>query len=161
MKKIILIDPESCVGCKQCALSCSFIKEQSFSLEKARNRILWVHSTNMFMPIICQHCERPLCLDVCPTGALSRNEYSGAIVIDHERCNGCKACVGVCPLGAMIWDADRGCVMKCDLCGGDPECVKHCLYGALSWVEADETAMSQKESAIHSLTEVLNKFKDT
>lgn len=161
MKKVILFDPEKCVGCKQCVLSCSFTKEKSFSLGKARNKTLWVHKANMFILIICQHCEKPLCLDICPTGAISRNEYSGAIVIDNERCNGCQMCIGICPFGAVSWDADHDCVVKCDLCDGDPECVRHCLYGAIYWVEADETAMSQKESGIHYLTEVLNELKET
>ncbi|MGQ9638488.1 MAG: 4Fe-4S dicluster domain-containing protein [Thermodesulfobacteriota bacterium] len=129
-------------------------------MKKARNKILWVHNANMFIPILCQHCEKPLCLGVCPTAAISQNGYSGAVVIDYEKCNGCKACVEICPLGAVIWDVDDWCVTKCDLCGGDPECVKHCLYSAICWVEADETAMAQKESGIRYLTEVLNKFKD-
>jgi len=161
MKKIILLNPEKCVGCKQCALSCSFIKEQSFSLGKARNKTLWVHKANMFLPIICQHCEKPLCLDTCPTGAISRNEYSGAIVIDNQKCNGCKTCIGICPFGAVSWDADHDRVIKCDLCDGDPECVRHCLYGAIYWVEADETAMSQKESRIRYLCEALKELKET
>jgi len=161
MKKIILVNPEKCVGCNQCALSCSFIKDQSFSLGKVRNKILWVCKTDMFVPISCQHCEKPLCLDVCPTGAISCNEYTGAIVINDERCNGCKACMVTCPFGAVIWDADRGCVIKCDLCGGDPECVKHCLYGTLSWVEADEAAISRKQSGIGYLAEVLTTLKET
>jgi Fe-S-cluster-containing hydrogenase component 2 len=70
-------------------------------------------------------------------------------------------CIGICPFGAVSWDADHDCVVKCDLCDGDPECVRHCLYGAIYWVEADETAMSQKESGIHYLTEVLNELKET
>ncbi len=161
MKKIILFDPEKCVGCKQCALSCSFTKEKSFSLGKARNKTLWVHKKDMFVPISCQHCEKPLCLDVCPTGAISRNEYAGAIGINDETCNGCKACMEICPFDAVIWDVDRGCVIKCDLCGGDPECVKHCLYGTLSWVEADEAAISRKQSGVDYLAEVMTKFKKT
>jgi carbon-monoxide dehydrogenase iron sulfur subunit len=161
MKKIILFDPEKCVGCKQCALSCSFIKEHSFSLGKARNKTLWVYKKNMFVPISCQHCEKPLCLEVCPTGAISRNENTGAIVINDERCNSCKACIETCPFDAMIWDVGRGCVVKCDLCGGDPECVKHCLYGTLSWVEADEAAISQKRSSVDYLAEVMTKLKET
>jgi carbon-monoxide dehydrogenase iron sulfur subunit len=161
MKKIILFDPEKCVGCKQCALSCSFAKEQSFSLGKARNKTLWDYKKNMFVLISCQHCEKPLCLDVCPTGAISRNEYAGLIVINDERCNGCKACIEICPFDAVIWDVDRGCVIMCDLCGGDPECVKHCLYGALSWVEADEAAISQKRSGMDYLAEVMTKLMET
>jgi len=161
MKKIILFDPEKCVGCKQCSLSCSFAKEKSFSLGKARIKTFWVYKKDMFVPISCQHCEKPLCLDVCPTGAISRNRYTGAIVTDDERCNGCKACLEICPFNAVIWDMDRECVMKCDLCEGDPECLKHCLYGALSWVEANEPGISRKHSRANYLAEVMTKLKET
>jgi carbon-monoxide dehydrogenase iron sulfur subunit len=161
MEKIILVNPEKCVGCEQCSLSCSFTKEKFFSLGKARVKTFWVCKKDMFLPISCQHCEKPLCLDACPTGAISRNENTGAIVIEDEKCNGCKACMEICPFDALIWGVDRGCVVKCDLCGGDPECVKHCLYGALSWVEADEGAISRKQLGVDYFAEVMAQLKGT
>ena len=81
MEHIILLDPEKCVGCRQCSLSCSFTNEGSFSLGKARNTVLWLHKAEMFVPMRCQHCDEPLCMDVCPMDAISRNEETGAIVI--------------------------------------------------------------------------------
>jgi carbon-monoxide dehydrogenase iron sulfur subunit len=159
MEHIILLDPEKCVGCRQCSLSCSFIKEQIFSLGKARNTVLWVHRSEMFVPMRCQHCEEPLCMDVCPMEAISRNEETGAIVIDQDRCIGCKMCMVVCPFGAVTWDADSRSMIKCDLCDGDPECVKHCVYGALSWLPADEAAVIRRQAGAGVLAEALSKVK--
>jgi Fe-S-cluster-containing dehydrogenase component len=159
MENIILLDPEKCVGCRQCSLSCSFTNEGSFSLGKARNTVLWVHQAEMFVPMRCQHCEEPLCMDVCPMDAISRKEETGAIVIDPDRCIGCKMCMVVCPFGAVTWDADSHSMIKCDLCDGDPECVKHCVYGALSWLPADEAAVVRRQSGAGVLAEVLSKVK--
>jgi anaerobic carbon-monoxide dehydrogenase iron sulfur subunit len=159
MEYIILLDPGKCVGCRQCSLSCSFIKEGSFSLGKARNTVLWVHQAEMFVPMRCQQCEEPPCMDVCPMDALARNEETGAIVIEQDRCIGCKMCMVVCPYGAITWDADSHSMIKCDLCEGDPECVKHCLYGALTWMPADEAAMVRRQAGAGVLAEALSKVK--
>jgi len=160
MERIILLDYEKCVGCRQCSLSCSFIKEQSFSLGKARNTVLWVHRAEMFVPMRCQHCEEPLCMDVCPMEALSRSEETGAILIDPDRCIGCKMCMVVCPFGAVTWDAGSRSMIKCDLCDGDPECVKHCIYDALTWLPAGEAAMMTRQSGAGYLAEALIKMKE-
>ena len=78
-------------------------------------------------------------------GALFRDDQTGAVTIDPNRCIGCKMCMVVCPLGAITWDEDSGEMIKCDLCLGEPLCVAHCMYGALSWVNADEAAVSIKQ----------------
>ena len=160
MEHIILLDYEKCVGCRQCSLSCSFTKEASFSLAKARNTVLWVHRAEVFMPMRCQHCESPLCMDVCPMEAISRNEETGAIIIDADRCIGCKMCMVVCPFGAVTWDADSHSMIKCDLCDGEPECVKHCVYGALTWLPTDEAAMVTRQAGAGYLANALVEIKE-
>lgn len=160
MKKILMIDPDNCVGCRQCALSCSFNKEYLFSLAKARVTTLWAYKIDMNVPMMCQHCEKPLCMDVCPMGAISRSDESGAIVIDPDRCIGCRMCMVVCPFGAVTWDEDTKCMIKCDLCDSDPECVKHCLYSALTWLPADEAAISRRQLGAGYLAEALIKLKE-
>jgi carbon-monoxide dehydrogenase iron sulfur subunit len=160
MTKMILINPEKCVGCRQCSLSCSFTKEQFFSLGKARTATFWVHKAEINVPMMCQQCEKALCMDVCPMDALLRNEETEAVVIDPDRCIGCKMCMVICPLGAVTWDADAGRMIKCDLCEGDPECVKHCVYGAMTWLPADEAAMFRREAGVSYLVEALIKLKE-
>ncbi len=161
MQKIIFIDYDKCVGCRNCSLACSFNKEQEFSLVKGRVGPLWIPKIGMHVPIVCQHCEKPLCMDACPMGALSRNEETGAVVRNSDVCIGCKMCVVICPMGGcQLADPKdgKGAVQKCDLCDGDPECVKHCLYGALEFVDADEGNYIKRKEAILKFTEALERI---
>lgn len=156
MKEIILLDPEKCVGCRNCALACSFAKEQVFSLGKARIGTIFIPKIGMNVPMVCQHCTRPICMDVCPMEAISRDEERGTVVIDQGLCIGCNMCVIVCPFGGPTIEPETGMIIKCDLCGGDPECVKHCLYGALEFVEATEAAYIKRRVGVARLGEVLS-----
>jgi Fe-S-cluster-containing hydrogenase component 2 len=67
---------------------------------------------------------------VCPAGALRRDEATGYVTFAAENCNNCLACVDACAYGAIRTDPD-GQIIKCDLCGGDPECVKVCETRAI------------------------------
>jgi anaerobic carbon-monoxide dehydrogenase iron sulfur subunit len=160
MQCILLLEPEKCVGCRQCTLSCSFRHEKSFSIGKARNTVLWVHRADLFVPMSCQHCEKPICMDVCPADAISRNEETGAIVIDKNLCDGCRVCMAECPFGAIALEPESRMLLKCDLCDGDPECAKHCLFGALTWLPADKAAKKRKRSGACLIAEVLRKNKE-
>jgi len=62
------------------------------------------------------------------------DELTGAVVIDEQKCIGCKACVTACPFGAILLTPE-GTLIKCDLCKGDPKCVKYCYFGAIKFVE--------------------------
>ncbi|MDY6985932.1 MAG: 4Fe-4S binding protein [Candidatus Thermoplasmatota archaeon] len=71
------------------------------------------------------------CVDSCPMGAIEEN--NGFVGIDEELCDGCGACVDVCPFNAIrLFD---GKAKKCDLCGGEPACVSLCSQGALTFEE--------------------------
>jgi carbon-monoxide dehydrogenase iron sulfur subunit len=156
MKGIILIDPNKCVGCRNCALACSFVNEKELSLAKSRIWTTWIPNLGMNIPMSCQHCAKPLCMDVCPMGAITYNDQTGAVIIDSDRCIGCKMCVYVCPLGACILvESDKFSVVKCDLCNGDPECVKYCVYGALEYVEASELTSLKRRESIEKLAQAL------
>ena len=56
---------------------------------------------------------------------MSRDERTGAMVIDDDICTQCNECVEACPYGAINVAPD-GSVLKCDLCGGEPTCVLFC-----------------------------------
>lgn len=158
MKKIILVNPEKCVGCRNCALACSLAKEGVFSLAQARIGTIWIPKIGMNVPMVCQHCAKPLCVDVCPVAALSRNEETGAIVLNPDLCIGCKMCIIVCPFGGPLIEPVTRTIIKCDLCDGDPECVKHCVYGALEFVEADEVAYIERRAGAERLAEALKQI---
>ncbi len=82
--------------------------------------------------VSCRHCEEPLCVKGCISGALSRKD--GVIVIDSDKCVGCFTCVLSCPYGAVS-PTEGGAVQKCELCvkngDGTPACVKGCPNGAI------------------------------
>ena len=70
MNQFILVDPEKCIGCRTCALACSFEHESEFNLVLARIHPLWMSGVGRFFPYTCQQCAEPLCAEACPRGAI-------------------------------------------------------------------------------------------
>ncbi len=131
MKKIFMVDIQACSGCRLCEAACSFEKEKAVGPSKSRIRVLKIDERGMDVPVLCQHCESPLCVDACPVNAITVNAGGTGVLLNQERCVGCRACLLVCPYGAVGVNGETGKSMKCDLCGGDPQCVKLCPKGAL------------------------------
>jgi molybdopterin-containing oxidoreductase family iron-sulfur binding subunit len=105
------------------------------------------------LPLLCNHCDDPPCVRVCPAGATFAHP-DGAVVVDAHRCVGCRYCMAACPYGARSFNfrdprpyvvevqpgypcRERGVVEKCNLCverrarGQVPACVEACPAGAL------------------------------
>jgi len=61
----------------------------------------------------------------------------------EDVCVGCKVCTIACPFGTVNYNAVTGKVIKCDLCGGDPECAKACPTAAITWVDASLTGLAR------------------
>jgi Fe-S-cluster-containing hydrogenase component 2 len=127
--KVFVVNPKKCVECGLCELACSYSKEHKFTPRRARIRIM--SKTIM----VCRHCKKPPCIDACKFGAITKNELTGIVMIDEQKCVGCKACIPACPFGGILITPEAS-VIKCDLCNGDPACVKYCFFQAIKWVEA-------------------------
>ena len=97
-------------------------------------------------------------MDLCPAQAISRDEKSGAVVIDENLCIGCKMCIMACPIGGPWVDAENFKIMKCDLCEGDPKCVKYCAFGALEFVTAEEAALKNRKEGVKNILKLLDKL---
>ena len=137
--KMITIDPKKCVACRNCELACAFARTQE-TCEREESNIKVNHyiDEHIVLPMTCLHCEEAWCLKVCPAAAISRNENTNAVIIDPDRCAGCKMCMLSCPYGNIHFDHEKLVSRKCDLCNGNPKCVGHCIAGALQYEEIDD-----------------------
>ena len=158
--KIITMNPDNCVGCRNCELACAFAKTGE-TCERSESNIKVNHyiDERVVIPMTCLHCEDAWCLSVCPAGAISRDEKTNAVVIDQTRCAGCKMCMLACPYGNIHFDHEKLVSRKCDLCGGDPKCVKHCIGGALNFVEAEEAFKFRRKQADTAIIEKTKKCR--
>ena len=143
--RIIAVDLDSCVACRNCEYACAFRQSGDFERSASHIRVNFYPQERACVPLTCMHCEEAWCLEVCPAAAISRDPGTGAVMIDETRCAGCKMCLLACPYGNVHFDQEDGVSCKCDLCGGDPMCVRCCTSGALEFVEVDEVADRRRE----------------
>ncbi len=104
----MVIDTRRCVGCKACVVACKAENKTppgvSYTVvveEAVANRF---DDKPIFMTKPCFHCENPPCVDVCPVSATFKREQDGIVVIDYDRCIGCRYCIAGCPYGARFFD---------------------------------------------------------
>ena len=131
----LVIDLNVCVGCHACVTSC---KEWNTSGEAGSladfrpydadpsgtffNRVQtfeageYPFTETIHFPKSCLHCEDPPCVPVCPTGASYKRKEDGLVLVDYDRCIGCKYCSWACPYGAREIDEERREMTKCTLC---------------------------------------------
>ena len=102
----------------------------------------------------CQQCQDAPCQNICPAKAISRDEEMSRVMVDYDKCIGCRLCVAVCPFGAMSYNVIDKQVLKCDLCDGDPQCVRFCDRKAVDFVSPDEVSIDKKRTAADRLSKV-------
>ena len=150
--KTLVIHPEKCNGCGDCESVCSKRETGINNPDRSCIRVLQESADDaFFLPMTCQQCDDPPCLAACPNEAIFKDESLGRVLINHQKCVGCRMCVSACPFGAMGFDEDRGKSFKCDLCGGSPECVRTCATGALVF---DGSHMLQKPQMVQSAAKI-------
>jgi molybdopterin-containing oxidoreductase family iron-sulfur binding subunit len=166
----MLIDTSKCAtGCTACVSACN--TENGLSGETGPQDSQWIRKMNIKhletgvehnLPMLCQHCEHPPCVDVCPTGA-SMKRADGIVLVDRHICIGCRYCMMACPYKARSFVHEtltdqnpevprgRGCVEACTFCvqrvdrDEQPACVAACnsdghqamLFGDLNNPESD------------------------
>lgn len=157
MEKVIQVDIERCVGCRACEVACSLKKTGRVDPSRSRIKVIRFEKRGEFhnyVPMVCQQCSTPLCLDACPLNAISKDPSTGAMIINEEACVGCRVCTVACPIGGISLDPVKDVVFKCDLCKGDPECVKYCEPQAISYVSKDKLDLQTKRAKSKRFSEL-------
>lgn len=157
-------DSSMCSGCKTCQIACKDKNDLPLNvnwrrvyevtggdwLQKKKAWISEVYAYNVSMA--CNHCEDAICVKNCPTNALYKRE-DGIVMIDADKCIGCKYCAWVCPYGAPQFDEVKGVMTKCDMCadyvdeGKNPTCVDSCPMRTFDFGDYDELKEKYGEEA--------------
>lgn len=146
--KRIFVDEKHCLGCHLCEYNCSYANSGIKDMVKAlKNKTIYPRirvegDEKITYAVSCRHCQDPICVKSCISGALSIE--NGTICIDHNKCVGCLTCILVCPYGA-ITTGENGVVQKCELClknsTGAPACVAGCPNRAIIYEDREEETM--------------------
>ena len=130
---VSMTDPEYsiCSDCGSCELVCSLAHEGACGPTLRR---IWLDRDpyrSYFEAVSCKQCDPAPCMAACKFDAMYRDEETGAVIIDDEKCKGCKACIRACmfDIKRIGFDPERKKAVKCDLCKDrpdGPQCVKYC-----------------------------------
>ncbi|MBT8420515.1 MAG: 4Fe-4S dicluster domain-containing protein [Gammaproteobacteria bacterium] len=157
MQRFLHIQPQKCTGCLQCEMACSLDNEGIFNPAKSRIKVFVFHSEGQFAPFTCTQCNDAWCMNACPVDAIQVDRDTGAKIVIDTQCVGCKVCTIACPFGTINYNRDTGKVIKCDLCGGQPECVTACPTDAISYIDSDWAGFERmRASAEKSLASAAN-----
>jgi Fe-S-cluster-containing dehydrogenase component len=197
----MIVDLAACTekdGCKDCIEACNRIHNvPHFTDPKRQIRWIWNSSYEELFPeqsaqvrpelrkrkilALCNHCENPPCVAVCPTEATFKRA-DGIVMMDYHRCIGCRYCMAACPYGArsfnwqdprpLIQDVDinyptrtKGVVEKCNFCeerlarGLIPACVEACkekglVFGDLNNKDSEVSKVLSKRYAMQRKPEL-------
>ena len=155
-QKAFYFDSSACTGCKVCQVACQDKNNLPASLLWRRvfhyGGGSWVQQGETMAPnnlfaysvsTACQHCANPVCRDVCPAAAISKRA-DGIVVIDAEKCIGCRYCQWACPYGAPQFNEEAKVMTKCNFCydlqdqGLNPACVDACVMRCLDFGDLEE-----------------------
>ncbi|HRQ37038.1 MAG TPA: 4Fe-4S dicluster domain-containing protein [Chloroflexota bacterium] len=104
---IMVIDLRKCVGCHACTIAC--VAENKLPPGVVYRQVVeqeigtYPNVTRRFMPRPCLHCDEPPCTAVCPVNATYKRA-DGIVVMDYDRCIGCRYCINACPYNSRYFD---------------------------------------------------------
>ncbi|MGH8108693.1 MAG: 4Fe-4S dicluster domain-containing protein [Arenimonas sp.] len=188
----LVIDLDTCVGCHACAVACKewnaggiaapLTDENPYGADPHGVWFNRVHSytidalndqpeTTLHFPRSCLHCDQAPCVTVCPTGASYKRAEDGIVLVDEDKCIGCKLCSWACPYGAREYSQVEGVMKKCTLCvdriynenipeeSRKPACVQACPtkarhFGDLGDEESDVFKLVKDRGGVELMPEL-------
>lgn len=101
---VMVIDLAKCRNARQCVTACQSAHHLRPYEYHINTLVMQENETSSpyFMPKPCQHCDNPPCVSVCPVDATFKRP-DGIVLIDNERCIGCRFCIAACPYSARIF----------------------------------------------------------
>jgi carbon-monoxide dehydrogenase iron sulfur subunit len=166
--KRIFIDYEKCVACKACEIACAIEHHPDKSVlslvgdKKAHSNVKVIAVENINFASSCRHCDPAYCVDACPSGALKRDRFMNAVIVDPYMCKACAMCAMVCPFDAITFKKTynspfgRDHAVKCDFCierikiGLNPACVDACKTKALVFTDSESFVKSKEKADLKS-----------
>lgn len=162
-KFVMVIDLAKCSNARACVESCQRAHDLTPHQEFLKINLIQNNENTepYWFPKPCYHCDEPPCVTVCPTGATFKRE-DNIVLVDNNRCIGCKFCMTSCPYSARIFNwtpvekskepyspetqvpRANGTVSKCDFCpdmlrqGQLPHCAKACPNGVIYFGDVNE-----------------------
>ena len=145
MPAAFVFDPNHCTGCQACELACSI--ENDLGPDRSWREVITFNADavpglpRFHLSLACNHCSEPACMYACPALAYERDTESGAVLLEPDRCIGCRYCSWACPYGAPRFEEARGVMGKCTFCahrlrdGLEPACATLCPTGALGFAD--------------------------
>ncbi len=144
-----VVELDRCIGCKGCQVACKMENGTDLGSDRTKVRQVGPIGTypNLqmyFLPTMCQQCENPVCVRVCPSGAVYKSKEDGVVRIDTMKCIGCHSCNQECPYHANTFSEMRRTMDKCTLCsearerGEEPACVRNCSGKALHYGDIND-----------------------
>ena len=126
-----MFDMNRCYACQACSIACKDWHGIEPGAEKFMTVYEWEEGTfpnirlhSLAFP--CAHCEDPACLKVCESGAIYKEDEFGAVLVDQDKCTGCRKCYSACPYGAPRFATD------------EPTCTQSCPLRAFDFGPIDE-----------------------
>jgi Fe-S-cluster-containing dehydrogenase component len=183
-KWVMVIDLAGCDGCRTCTKVCG--KAHFIPGDREWIRVFKMQdapeTTPYYFPRPCFHCDNPPCTRVCPVDATFKRQ-DGTVLIDNERCIGCRFCMAACPYSVRVFNWGRpndppealaqryspeqgyprriGTVEKCDFCadmaeaGMLPHCASGCPMGVIYFGDQNEDAVTNSKGETVRLSKLL------
>lgn len=144
-------DQSRCYSCHACSVACKDWNGIEPGPEKWMTVYEWENGTFPDLKVhslafSCGHCQNAVCMQACPNNAIFKEEKYGAVLLDEDKCQGCRRCLEACPYGAPKFadDAPGTKMSKCTMCvdrlekGDKPLCVESCPLRAFDFGTLEE-----------------------